>query len=176
MKPVDFAKLMAGLGSACRVSFTADDIEFWRECFGDLDDAVVTQAFIRFCCSGDPWPTVAKIRAMASEQVNGQLETAATAFDRVMKAVRRYGIYQPSEGLGTLDALTQAALAGCGGWSWACECTADNRQTLSAQFRKAYEAISQQEQQTRQTPESVRPRIGNTSEAAKLAQTMGIET
>lgn len=159
MLKAEFAKLMAGLSSTTHKKFAADEIEFWFGALADVDDDALKQAFYRFVATGDDWPSIAKIRALADEQRHGQHTTAGEAFENVTRAVRSYGHYSPEAGLASLDDVTTKALRASGGWRWICELSLENRSIFSAQFRKAYEAIIEREQQLRRTPEPLRPAI-----------------
>ncbi|MEX2287445.1 MAG: hypothetical protein WD648_10170 [Planctomycetaceae bacterium] len=168
MKPIEFAQLMAGLASATRKDFGEEEMDFWLACFEDLPFAVVKSAFVRFVTSGDEWPTVAKIRRMATEQEHGQMHSSGDAFETVVKAVRRFGSYAMNEGLNSLDSLTRRAVEQTGGFGWYCEISADNRQIIAAQFRRAYEGLADREQSLRQTPAEHRPAIVNSPPSATV--------
>jgi len=168
----EFARLMAGLASTTHKTYDAPEIEFWFAALSDVPDEALRQAFFRCAATGDDWPSVAKLRALADEQSHGQHLTAGEAFARLRAAVRRYGSYQPEEGMASLDEVTRRALSACGGWPWACEVSAQNRQVLAAQFSRAYESIITREQEHRRTPEHLRPAITagstDTTDRAKL--------
>ncbi len=170
--PAQFERLMRGLTSATGKTFSADAIEFWHLCFADMSPTLAQAGFAKFCQSGDPWPTVAKIRTLAVEHDVGQRISAGDAFELALDAVRRYGLYKPVKGRASLDDLTRRAVSQLGGWLWMCDCSADNRHVMSSQFRRVYEALVDREREFGLLPEALRPRI--TNDAPMLAAVPGL--
>jgi hypothetical protein len=106
-------------------------------------------------------PAVGRIRALASEAMNGLLPLAGQEWNAVLTAVRRFGYLRPGEAMATLSPIAQQAVRSIGGFLAICD--ADKTQILFAQFRGAYEAAAARESQFRQLSESVRPRIESNS-------------
>jgi hypothetical protein len=164
--------LEKGLG---KKPMPADQREIWFRCLSDLPAEAVNRGIIAYLCEGDDWPTVAKIRKLATEQVQGLIEAHSTAFDGVMKAVRRFGTYQKPEGLASLTERERAAVEGTGGWQRFCDCPPDERGTLSAQFRMAWTEAATTEKRLANLPESVRPVSADVKRLAETMSTKNLE-
>jgi hypothetical protein len=154
-----FGELMAGLASTTHKRFESQEIRFWYRCLSDLPDEALEAAFVRFAMTGDDWPSVAKLRALADEAMHGQFPTAGEAWESVITAVRRYGPYDPARGMAVLSEAAQKALRCSGGWRWACDMTVENRQVMAGQFRRHYEQIVERERSLRTIPEHLRPSV-----------------
>lgn len=168
MTQADMAKQLAFLSSATGKRFEQGDVVLWCDMLKDLPDAAVKAAVARYVRERKDFPTVSDIRQMAAEAQAGELDEAAAAFDRITKAVRRYGSYDRDGAKASVDPLTWAAMEAAGGWGWVCDLTADNRQTYAAQFRMAYQALAGREERHRRLPAALRPGITNETPMVSL--------
>lgn len=160
MNRTEFAQVMGVLTAGIGRPFKKEVLNVWYECLRDLPQHALRAAVIRWlseCDSG--FPSIAALRRMACEASHGRLKSAAEAWDHVIDAVRRHGYYAKEAGMASLGETERQAVDAAGGWCWLCDVTNDNRQTMSAQFRKAYEAISERKSADRSLPDGLRPRI-----------------
>lgn len=162
--------LMAYLSSATGKRFEPGDVKLWRGMLNDIPFPVLERAVHRYCRERKEFPTVSDIRDMAAEAQTGELDEAAGAFERLTKAIRRHGSYDREGAQRALDPLTWAAMEAAGGWGWACDLTAENRQTYSAQFRMAYQSLAGREERHRRLPAHLRPGITNGTPMVSLPQ------
>lgn len=156
---LEFAKVIEVLQHGLNKKFPPDQIKVWFECLKDLPAEALRKAIIRYLMQGDDWPTIAKIRQMATDAIHGTAPSAGDKFDEMMDAVRKYGIYKRTEACEALSADVWRTVKALGGWEAVCDSPPDQRSNLRAQFRMAYEALKQQAEQARLLPEAVRPRI-----------------
>jgi hypothetical protein len=170
------AEMLAAVAEMTHKTISEAATETWFKviAMADPDDEALEAAFIRYMMTGDDWPSPAKILALVDEHRGGLVLTAGEAFAIVAQAVRRFGSYQPAEGMAVLDGLTRAALKSCGGWGWACNLGANNRDQFAGRFERAYNQLAQRESVLRRTPEQVRPAIhGGDTKAIEAAKSQG---
>ena len=165
IEKLDFAKLIAFLEAGCGCKAATEmQNEVYFDLLRDLPLAAL-QAAAKRALLAHRYPTlppVGMLREYAMELIDGQAPTHGEAFDLVMTAVRRFGYMQETAGLESLDLLCRRAVRAMGGWQAMCEAPIDERSTTRAQFRMAYDALSDRDQDQRNLPESIRPtsRIG----------------
>lgn len=131
-------------------------IELWYRELQDLTVDVLSAA-LRKWVHTETWPpTIAELRIMAAEIVNGPAPDWGEAWGEVVRAIGRHGIYREAEALKSMSPLTQAAVKRIG---WHDICMSENPETLRAQFRQIYQVVEQRETQDRQLPESLKAMI-----------------
>mgnify|MGYP002623999918 CR=1 FL=1 len=167
----EFAATMYVLerGTGGRVKFTdADTIDVWYDALQDIDIDVLKRAVKMFLATETNWPTIARIRALATEQVRGVLPDAGESWQRVRRVAKSFGFPDEfNEAKATLDDASRAA-GDAIGWERICMCPVTDLGTLFAQYRDRYQAIEGRKRRLEQAPESVRPRIAT---GAKLIET-----
>jgi hypothetical protein len=162
MTRVEFVTALAVLQAGIGREFTKQQNEAFWECLKDLPAESLKYAVKRYLCevcSG--FPSIADLRKFAAEHQNGLQDLAGEAWESATKAVRRFGSYRKVDGMDSLDNRTRMAIEHCGGWNWLCDVSADNRSILSAQFRRAYDAMSERENVQERLPVELRPQRKN---------------
>jgi hypothetical protein len=173
----DFKATMVGLFSALGRSLPAEGWVMWYQVLGDLALPALRHAVIRWlaeCDSG--FPTPAAIRRLATEAVHGQLPDATEAFGQVCRALRSISWEWDAERFrAAVGPLALEALHRCGGPQWFADMQPDQRATFAAQFRRAYESLSERTEQARRLPASLQPRRTNLTPAAqRLAEAFSL--
>lgn len=77
----------------------------------------------------------------------------------MITAVKRFGYANPAGAKAFLGELAWQAVCSLGGWQAVCESPTDQRATLRAQFRVAFEGLANREAEYRSLPEHQRPAI-----------------
>jgi len=115
----------------------------------DFDVEPFKKAIIVFLSEGDDWPTIAKLRRLTTEQIEGSVRPHGDAFDHIMKQVRSYGYPHKNrlEQILTPDEIQ--AVNQVGGW-------------IGGRRRRE------------NLPESVKPRLEYMQELMKLAESKRI--
>ena len=148
-------------------------IETWFQSVVDLD-ANSFYAGVKRCLQEHEggFPAIGMIRRFAFEYLDGLPDLSSEAFERAIEAVRRFGSYGATDAKEALDDRTWTAIKRCGGWNWLCEVTPDNRTTIAAQFRKAYESMTERETSQRQLSEDVRPKLQSDENQKRIEQNL----
>ena len=156
-------KLLLGLIVTAYPSsrIAADDrtVDLWFEMLADLPSDVAAAATKAMFATLKFPPTIADIREAVARSVSdarGDI-TAGEAWDRVLRAVRRYGWNRPDEAKAALGERLWGAIGMVGGWAHICE--SDEIEIISAQFERRYEAQHAQEQRQLQIPAQVREHL-----------------
>lgn len=134
----------------------------WYAVLNDLDAESFRKAIIAFLSEGDDWPTVAKIRKLATEQVHGVSEGAYEALANVRKALRKYHpdiSGSERDALALLSPAEAAALRSVGGFRRFSDVSTNEAGTLTAQFRDAFNEVSGSDRRMKNLPAPVRPLI-----------------
>lgn len=169
----EYIEAIALLEAAFNRTMTKEQHRAWYAVLQDLDVEPVKAAVIAFLAEGDDWPTIAKIRRLATEQAEGTQQPHTEAFDRVMRMVRSYG-YPFKDRLGDILTPDQiAAVNQCGGWMRFCDCPPDQKGTLAAQFRDAWKEHTGSRRRRQNLPEAVRPKLEHDHALKKLSDKMG---
>lgn len=160
----EFLPIVGVLESATGKAFTDPQTDVWFDLLGDLPVSALQAAVKRALLESEypGLPPIGRIRRLASEAINGLPETPDAAFDRVIRAVRCLGMDQAALAQQQLGEKTWQAVRGIGGWSALCNSTLTERGTLVAQFRDAWNRITEREQTTLRLPERLRPALPET--------------
>lgn len=125
----------------------APAMELW---FRELQDIPfpVAETALRKWVSTEKWsPSIAEMREMCAEIQFGTIPTWGEAWEQVMKAVRKYGVYRADAALASLDQMTRQAVEQVGFYEI---CMSENIGVERANFRMVYESLADREK-ARQT-------------------------
>lgn len=112
-----------------------ESVKIWHRLLEDLDAEEVKNAALRYISTEHFAPSIADIRGLATARRGIQTDWGV-AWQEVMRAVRRYGVYRASEALDSLDPLTQATVKAIG---FTDICRSENVDIQRAQFKNLYE-------------------------------------
>lgn len=133
-------------------------VALWTEMLSDMPFATAKTALIKVLATAKFWPTVAEIREAAVSITNPTMLTPAEAWGQVIRAVKDYGYYRPTEGIATLDPTVRKAVKAFGGFVEIC--MTENIDVVRAQFMRVYEQCASREKEIAVLPESVKTFIG----------------
>jgi len=168
MNAEEFRPIMAYLQICSDREFDDHALNVWFDALKDLSADAVQTAAKRFALEDGERLTVAKIRRLATEAVHGMLPGHGAAFEVVMKAVRCFGSYDSERAMATMPPIVRMAVLQCGGFGVFCDSPPNERNTLRAQFRMAFEDIARREELFRALPEHIRPRLATEFHSATL--------
>lgn len=132
-------------------------MELWYRQLEDIPYQVA-EAGLQKWVSTEKWsPTIADIRGMAVSVKEGELPDWGEAWEKVQKAIRRWGSYQPQEAYDTMDELTLQTVKRIG---WRNLCFSENEAADRANFRLIYERLAERKKTDRLIPETLRDLIG----------------
>ena len=132
-------------------------MELW---FRQLEDIPysVAEAGLQKWVAIEKWsPSIADIRQMATSVTEGEVQDWGAAWEKVQKAIRRWGSYQPQEAMESLDELSQQAVKQIG---WQNLCFSENVAADRANFRLIYERLAERKKTDRLIPEKLKNLIG----------------
>lgn len=136
-----FLVLIKALKSAyTRDNFLPDDkaIQLWYAMLKDIPYEVLNIAIQRHIMTSPFQPTIADLRILSAEIVNGESADWTKAWGHVVEVVSTYGLANGVEGVSKLTEEEREAVKRVGYWAI---CTSENIGVERANFRAAYETI-----------------------------------
>ena len=126
-----------------------DAFNMWYALMGDLSYEVCNVAIQKYMLTNKFPPTVAEIRELCAGVVNGDPLTWGESWERALNAVRRFGSYNQTEALNSLDPLTRKCVDSIGYMQL---CMSENIMVERAHFQKIFDVYQKREQTDRQMP------------------------
>jgi len=126
-----------------------DAFNMWYALMGDLPYDVCAVAIKKYMLTNKFPPTVAEIRELATNVVNGDPLTWGESWERALAAVRKYGSYNKLDALNSLDPLTRKCVESIGYMEL---CMSENIMVERAHFQKVFEVFAKREQTDKQIP------------------------
>ena len=131
-------------------------IELWYTELNDIPFEVLSAA-LRKWVNTERWPpSIAEIRALCAEIVQGKTPDWGAAWKEVTNAIGRHGYLEERKALESLSPLTRQAVSRIG---WTDICTSQSREILRAQFRQVYEIVAKRDAEDRQLPPALKEQI-----------------
>ena len=124
-------------------------MELWFKQLEDIPYQVAETGLNKWVALNKWSPSIADIREMASEIVNGELPDWGDAWEEVCKAIRCYGSYRALEALESLSPLARKATERMGFTNL---CMSENVSADRANFRMIYENLAEREKKDAQLP------------------------
>lgn len=118
-------------------------MRLWFNQLQDIPYKTAEMALNKWVATNKWSPSIAEIRQTASEVTNGDSDTWGEAWEQVLKAVSKYGLYREIEALGSMPPLTQRAVRSVG---YRTICLSENIANERANFRMIYEELATKEQ------------------------------
>ena len=97
----------------------AQAMELWYRQLADIPYEIAEAVLNKWVATNKWSPTIADIREMATEMKTGTSIEWGEAWESVMKAVRKFGYYQKTEALDSLDDVTRRCVERVG-WTEIC--------------------------------------------------------
>ena len=122
-------------------------MELWYRELQDIPFPVA-EAALRKWVSTQKWsPSIAELREAAAEIVMGETQDWGESWEKVLHAVRRFGIYNEAKAMESFDPMTRLAVERLG---FRNVCLSENISAERANFRMIYETIERREKQAKQ--------------------------
>ena len=122
-------------------------LELWYRELQDIP-APVAEASLRKWVAINKWsPSIAEIREMTVNITEGEELTWGESWERAVKAIRKYGSYNPREALDSLDPLTRRCVESLGFREL---CVSENPMADRANFRMVFETLAKREKTEKQ--------------------------
>lgn len=153
MNKVEFAKFAMALKTfyAKETTLLPNDqaLDLWYGQLKDLPYEVAEAVLQRWVATNKWSPSIADIREAAASITLGDAPDWGDAWESVMMAIRRFGMYQEAEALASLDEMTRTAVKRLG---FRNICVSDNITADRANFRTIYEQLAERKKRERQMP------------------------
>lgn len=157
-------KEFAVFASALRTYYPKENIlpnqpamELWYRELSDIPYQVAEAALRKWVATNKWSPSIAEIREMTADIVNGEQLTWGEAWEKALNAVRRYGSYGKAEALDSLDPLTRRCVENIG---YLDLCMSENIMVERAHFQKIFEIYAKRQQTEQRLPGSLLKTIG----------------
>ena len=115
-------------------------LDLWFKQLCDLDYMIAEIALNMWVATKKWPPTIADIREQAAIIAVGELPDWGEGWEKVTKAIRRYGSYNPKAALDSLDELTRRCVERLGFINL---CMSTNEAAERANFRMIYEQLAE---------------------------------
>lgn len=140
-------------------------IKLWYEALKDLSYTTVYIALNKWV-STERWsPTIADLRRLSFEVQNPGIPTWDEAWENVLHALSRYGYYNATEGVESLDEMTRTVVRRIG---WTTLCTSEQIGIERAAFRDIYNSLLAKTKENGQIAPAVRKVIEATQEKNRI--------
>lgn len=171
---------MAILEAATDKAFTDAQVTVWFDLLGDLNGqhflAAVKRALLESEFPG--LPPIGRIRRYATEAAVGVPESPEAMFERVRAAISQHGYCDPVGASKLLGPTLWSVIQGIGGWERICDSPIDQRATLFAQFRDAWNRAAERAATNARLPEDSRPKLMDlgpvNASLKRLAESLGV--
>ena len=132
-------------------------IELWYRQLCDIPYDVAEVSLNKWVATNKWSPSIADIREMALEVKTGYRPDYGEGWEKVLKAISRYGSYEEGKALDSMDEVTRQCVKQLG---WRNLCMSENIAADRANFRMIYERLIERKRQDAQLPEGLRNLIG----------------
>lgn len=126
-----------------------DAFNMWYALIGDLPYEVCSISIKKYMLTNKFPPTVAELREMAANVVNGDPLTWGESWERALNSVRKYGSYNKQAALDSLDPITRKCVESIGYMQL---CMSENIMVERAHYQKIFEVFAKREQTEKQMP------------------------
>lgn len=133
-------------------------MDLWYRQLQDIPFDLAEIALNKWVATNKWSPTIAEIREMATEIKVGRIPDWGEEWEKVLKAVWRYGSYEPVKAMESLNELTRECVKRIG---YRNICMSENISVERANFRMIYESLSQRKLHDAQLPENLLQLIGS---------------
>jgi hypothetical protein len=133
-------------------------MELWYRELHDIPYKVAEAALRKWVATNKWSPSIAEIRELTADIVNGEQLTWGEAWEKTLHAVRRYGYLNQKDALDSLDPLTRRCVENIG---YLDICKSENIMVERAHFQKIFEIYSKRQQTEQRLPGSLLKAIGS---------------
>ena len=143
MKLQQFLILVKGLKSVYTSNnFLPNEeaIKIWYELLKDIPYEILNLAIQKYMMSEVLPPKIANLRSLSAEIQQGQQNDWGSGWEQVLRAIRKYGMYEPKKALESMDEITRKSVERLG---FKEICLSENIMTDRANFRMIYEELAE---------------------------------
>lgn len=130
--------------------------EIWLKALQDVPDEIVGLAFEKYIMTEKFPPSIAEIRAKIIECTGRNINDWTTAFDLTNRAIRNFGSYREAEAIEWIAEQDEVAGEIARRLGFKELCLSENVEVIRGQFRRAYEAYSENMRYKEMLPQSTK--------------------
>lgn len=138
-------------------------MELWYELLKDIPYEVASAVVGEWAANNKWSPAISDIRDMALKANIPEIPEWSDAWETVIEAIGRWGMYRQAEALATMDETTRETVNRMG---WQYICWSENINIERATFRDIYTSIKARKDQQAKLPESLRLKLDQMKAAA----------
>lgn len=168
MTPQEFNHIVVAIKAYYqKENILTDDhtIELWYQALKDIAYQPMSIALHKWVETERWSPTIADLRRLSFEVQNPGIPTWDEAWENVLHALSRYGYYNATEGLDSLDEMTRTVVRRIG---WTTLCTSEQIGIERAAFRDIYNSLLAKTKENGQIAPAVRKVIEATQEKKRI--------
>lgn len=147
-----------------------DAVKIWYSLLQDIDYKVANAGIQKWMMTNPKAPSIADIRSMTTEVVQGVSKEWGDAWEDVLKAIRRYGMYRSDEAMETFDEITKQCVQRLG---FKEICMSENIVADRANFRMIYEQLTERKAKDDVLPQKLKNLISTINTDAKAIGVKG---
>lgn len=125
----------------------------WYKQLQDIPFPVAEAALDKWVATNKWSPSIAEVRELAAEVAGGELQDWGLAWEKVLDAVKRHGLYGQAQAMASLDELTRKAVR-CVGFRDIC--LSENISVERSNFRGIYQDLLEREKTQRQMSQGLK--------------------
>ena len=127
----------------------ADALNIWYTLLQDLDYMIAQAAIQKHMITSKFPPTIADIREQAAAVSYGEKPLWSDGWEKAVRAIKRYGSYNPSAALAEMDEITRKTVERLG---YRELCLSENIMADRANFRMIFEQLADREKEAQKIP------------------------
>lgn len=136
---------------------TQEAVILWHKQLKDIPYEVCAAAVQKWTATQKWSPSIAELREIATSIVSEEIPDWGDAWERVMKAVTRYGTWGTKEAMASFDDITREAVKRIGFYNL---CMSENITADRANFRTIYTSLVERKKQNDALPVALKEYIG----------------
>lgn len=134
----------------------ADSIKIWYALLKDIPYDVLNVAIQKYVMQEKFPPTIADLRELSAEIVEGETKDWGEGWEQVLRAIRKYGTYREKEAMESMDEITRKCVERLG---FRNICLSNNINTDRANFRDIYHTLENRKKEDSKISLAVRTKI-----------------
>lgn len=146
-------------------------MEIWYQHLCDIPFPVAEAALHKWTQTNKWSPSIAELREVAATVSNGEIADWGEGWEKVLTAIRKYGMYNIGAAMASLDPMTRTAVERVG---FREICLSENISVERANFRMVYENLAEREKTRQQVALPLQKTIERLGSADMLALGEGV--
>ncbi len=143
----------------------AESIKIWFLLLKDIPYEVLNVAIQKYMMTNKFAPTIADLRELSTEAVQGQISDWGDGWEQVLRAIRMYGAYNTGAALESMDAITRKCVERLG---FREICMSENIAVDRANFRMLYETLANRQKEDSKLSLSIKTKLAELTDTKFL--------